>query len=513
MFFVILASKEGFIPKGTCNEILFKSFYFQNGINLNFAEELESMNEDFEWLSDKDVAELIGHFEELMESGDGHFFDVEEFEAIIDYYLDRHKKGMSKAAIALAKEQHPSCNSFKIREVRLLSMESKYEKALRILDELELLEPGNEDILLTRGEIYGMMDRHQEAIEAYKKVLENESDRIPEVLFNIAYEYESLDDVVNSIKYLRKALETQPYSEEVIQDISFFFDTMGREEEAVEFYISFLEKFPYSKHAWFHLGYFYSMLDLYERAVESYEFATAIDESYTAAYLNMANAFSNMGQYKKAIKFYKETFKLEDPDPLTYCYIGECYENLGDFSEALKNFNRAIDLDKAIVDAWSGIARVLVQQGKIKTAIKYYQDAIKIFPREENLKYELGALYLQTNDLKKAAEAFQPILKHNPNHIEAWMNYSLIYALDSNFTEAIQILEDAIKSNSDEATLWYRLAGYMYRAGRIEDSFFHIEQAFKLDFEKHSELLEYLPELIDEPRFIELIEIYKETND
>ena len=85
--------------------------------------------------------------------------------------------------------------------------------------------------------------------------------------------------------------------------------------------------------------------------------------------------------------------------------------------------------------------------------------------------------------------------------------------MEGNFTKAIQTLEEAIKSNSEEATLWYRLAGYMYRAGKIEDSFFHIEQAFKLDFEKHNELLEYLPELIDEPRFIELIEIYKETND
>ena len=471
------------------------------------------MNEDFEWLSDKDVTELIEHFEDLMETGEGHFFDVEEFEAIIDYYLDRHKKSMSRAAITLAKEQHPSCNSFTIREVRLLSIESKYEKALRLLDELELLEPGNEDIYLTRGEIYGMMDRHQEAIDAYKKVLETDSDRTPEVLSSIAYEYESLDDIENSLKYLQKALELQPYSEEVIQDISFFFDTVSREEEAVEFYTSFLNKFPYSKHGWFHLGYFYSMLDLYERAVEAYEFAIAIDEKYTAAYLNMANAYSNMGQYRKAINFYRDTFKLEDPDPLTYCYIGECYENLDELPAALENFNHAIDLDKGIVDAWSGTARILVTQGKTKTAIKYYQDAIKMFPREENLKYDLAALYLQTNDLKKASESFQPILKNNPGHIEAWMNYSLIFALESDFEKAIAILEKGIKSNPEEATLWYRLAGYLYRSGRIEESYFNMEQAFKLDFEKHDELLEYLPELIDEPRFIEIVEIYKDTND
>lgn len=470
------------------------------------------MNEDFEWLSDKDVTELIEHFEELVKNGEGHFFDVEEFEAIIDYYLDRHKKSMSRTAIALAKEQHPSCNSFKIREVRLLSMESKYDKALRLLDELELLEPGDEDIYLTRGEIYGLMDRHEEAIEAYKKILESDSDRIPEVLSSIAYEYESMDDIENAMIYLEKSLELQPYSEEVIQDISFFFDTVGREEEAAEFYASFLNKYPYSKHAWFHLGYFYSMLDLYERAVEAYDFAIAIDDQYAAAFLNMANAYSNMGQYKKAISIYKETFKLEDPDPLTYCYIGECYENLDELSLALENFNMAIDLDKGIVDAWSGIARILVRQGKEKAAIKYYQDAIKMFPREENLKYELGALYLQTNELKKAAEIFEPILKNNPGHIEAWMNYSLIYALEADFEKAIEVLEKGIKSNPEEATLFYRLAGYLYRAGKIEDAYYKMEQAFKLDFEKHDELLEYLPELIDEPRFIEIVEIYKDTN-
>jgi len=419
---------------------------------------------------------------------------VEEFEIIIDYYLDVQQTSLTRSAIEWAKEQHPGSNSFKIREARLYAQEAKYEKALKILDDLDSLEKGNEELYFAKAEIYSLMDKHEESIAAYKKVLDT-AERPEEILSNIAYEYESLNDYPNALRYLTKALELHPESEEFIQEIAFFFELTGREEEAIEFFGNFLDRHPYSKFAWFNLGIFYSNIELYEKAIEAYEFAVAIDDEFASA-----------------ISLYEETLKLEKPDAITYCYIGESWENLKDFDKALVYYNKALDMDDKLADAWGGVARVFVHQNMEKTAIKYYEKAIQLAPVQDDLKFELAILLLRNNHLERAASLFKEIVNHNGSYVEAWLNYSLVLALQEKFAEAIELLTRALKDNPAEARILYRRAGYLYRTGKIEEAYFDIEQAVKLNFEEHDELLQYLPELLDEPRFVEILDLYKKPN-
>lgn len=478
---------------------------------LKFASELKSMDEELNWQQENDITVLVNRFEALLKAGKGHFFDVEEFEAIIDYYLDVQQTAMTRAAIEWAEAQHPGSNSFKIREARLLTQETKYNQALKILDALDEVEKGNEELYYAKAEIYTLTDKHEEAIAAYKKVLET-AERPEEVLSNIAYEYESLNDYPNALRYLMKALELQPESEELIQEIGFFFELSGREEEAIEFWGNFLDRHPYSKYAWFNLGIFYSNLDLYEKAIQAYEFAVAIDDEFSSAYFNMANAYTNMQQYHKAISLYEETLKLEKPDALTLYYIGESWENLEDYEKALVYYNRSLDVDDKMADAWGGVARVFVYQKMEKTAIKYYEKAIELAPGQEELKFELAVLLLRNNQLEKAGKLFRDVINLNNHYSEAWLNYSLVLALQDKISEAVTLLGHALRENPGDAKILYRRAGYLYRLGRIEEAYFNIEEAVKMNFEEHEELLRYLPELLDEPRFMEILDLYKKPN-
>ena len=494
--------------KGKC---FAKQVHYYVGINLKFAAEFEYMDEELDWQRDDEIGALVSRFEALLKSGEGHFFDVEEFEAIIDYYLDIQQTSLTRSAIEWAKEQHPGSNSFKIREARLLTQEAKYNQALKILDSLDMLEKGNEELYYAKAEIYSLMDKHEEAIDAYKKVLET-AERPEEILSNIAYEYESLNDYPNALRHLTKALELRPDSEDLIQEIAFFFELTGREEEAIEFFGNFLDRHPYSKFAWFNLGIFYSNVELYEKAIQAYEFAVAIDDDFASAYFNMANAYTNIQQYRKAISLYEETLKLEKPDAITYCYIGESWENLNNLEKALIHYNRALDLDDKLADAWGGVARIFVRQNMEKTAIKYYEKAIQLAPLQDDLKFELAVLLLRNNQLDKSAKLFDEVINHNGHYVEAWLNYSLVLALQEKFADAINLLGKALKENPSEAKILYRRAGYLYRISKIEEAYFDIEEAVKLNFDEHEELLRYLPELLDEPRFVEILDLYKKPN-
>ncbi len=175
-------------------------------------------------------------------------------------------------------------------------------------------------------------------------------------------------------------------------------------------------------------------------------------------------------------------------------------------------YNKALDLDDKLADAWGGVARIFVRQKMEKTAIKYYEKAIQLAPGQDDLKFELAVLLLRNNQLEKSGKLFEEVISHNGHYVEAWLNYSLVLALQEKFSEAIDLLGKALKENPAEARILYRRAGYLYRVSRIEEAYFNIEEAVKINFDEHEELLRYLPELLDEPRFVEILDLYKKPN-
>ena len=95
------------------------------------------MSEDFSGSEEHEVSELVFRFEQMLSNNRSIFFDVEEYEEIIDYYLDINDVKKSSLAISQAIEQHPYHHAFLIRKARLIATTGKPEKALDLLNQLE----------------------------------------------------------------------------------------------------------------------------------------------------------------------------------------------------------------------------------------------------------------------------------------------------------------------------------------------------------------------------------------
>jgi len=95
------------------------------------------MSEDFSSSEEHEVSELVFRFEQMLRNNRSIFFDVEEYEEIIDYYLDINEVKKSGLAISQAIEQHPYHHAFLIRKARLMASTGKPEKALEMLNQLE----------------------------------------------------------------------------------------------------------------------------------------------------------------------------------------------------------------------------------------------------------------------------------------------------------------------------------------------------------------------------------------
>ena len=123
----------------------------------------DSQNEE------NDYTASVDRFEEMLKQNESYFFDVEVFETIIDHYLDKTDIEKAKQAINISLLQHPTSSNLKLKEAHFLAATHKPNKALQILNNLELLEPFNPEIFSIKARIHSQLRQHNKAIENFYK--------------------------------------------------------------------------------------------------------------------------------------------------------------------------------------------------------------------------------------------------------------------------------------------------------------------------------------------------------
>jgi len=91
------------------------------------------MSEDYEWIDDANLNELVNRFQKMLKADMQFFFDVNEFEVIIDYFIDFQEFDKGRIAVRSALQQHPSGIGFKIRSAKLLAQKWKLLRGVRAI--------------------------------------------------------------------------------------------------------------------------------------------------------------------------------------------------------------------------------------------------------------------------------------------------------------------------------------------------------------------------------------------
>ena len=71
------------------------------------------------------------------------------------------------------------------------------------------------------------------------------------------------------------------------------------------------------------------------------------------------------------------------------------------------------------------------------------------------------------------------------------------------------MLDKGIEADPRNASTQYRKAIYLLRQGRSKEAYSLIENALSIDFTKHTEIFEYMPQLKEDSNLIQLIEVYR----
>ena len=108
---------------------------------------------------DDDMLNSVSRYEDMLKNHTRCFFDVHEFEDIIDYYLDTENFSKASMVADYASHIYPSATSIRLRMAEILIDKSQPVKALNILNQLEPLESGEYGIYLLKGAALNMLGK------------------------------------------------------------------------------------------------------------------------------------------------------------------------------------------------------------------------------------------------------------------------------------------------------------------------------------------------------------------
>src|SRR5437762_2319437 len=130
------------------------------------------MNEEGEESFDQDeFKKLLSRFEDMLEKGLRYFFEADEYEQLVEHYIDHNLITKALKVIDIAGEHYPFSVFFTLRKAQILSASNKSHDALNLLMSIESYDPANYELQMTKGGVLSQMGLSEEAIACYKKAI------------------------------------------------------------------------------------------------------------------------------------------------------------------------------------------------------------------------------------------------------------------------------------------------------------------------------------------------------
>ena len=363
------------------------------------------MNDNFQdFFSDS-----IIKFESMINSNKFLFFDSEEFESIIIYYLESGNSSMANKAIKMAIEQYPKNTSILLLKVEALIFENNIEEAEKIIDSLYEIDRNNSEIIIQKSRILSKRKKHSKSINLLKKI-SKDCEFYSDALVMIGKEYLFIDNFENAKEKFKEYIKNHQLDYAVLNNLLYCFDALGNTDDTINYLNDFLEENPYCEVAWHQLGKQYLKKELFKEALTAFDFAIISDDSFVGAYLEMGKVLEKLNKINQAIEQYEIVTKIDEPNPFALYRIACCHNKLGNIELAISYYNKTVEEDPIHDSAWMSLATSYYKQKDYLEAKNHLIKAIEI--DSENIKYwELYCkINLDLNNNEEVEISFKEIL-------------------------------------------------------------------------------------------------------
>ena len=400
--------------------------------------------------------DLIDRFEEMLEENERYYFDGEELNEIIGYYLDVGDLPFAYKAIEYALELHPGSVEMRVKVLEYMLEVDMLKEAGELIEELKEVMSNEIDFIIAQAKFWSIKGQHRRAIGFYRKALDfgMEEDYINHCL---GAEYMNLNEIGQALFHYKAALDL-----DLDDQIAFYacvqcFDEIRRPKDCIDFLKQYIDLRPYADFAWFQLGSNYIQLKDYQNAAEAFDYAVCINPSGINNLMQLAYCYEELNDYPKAVETYLEALEEDDSPAYTLMKIGKCYLDTDDISKALAYYHKAIHEDPQLDKAWSATADIYESIGNLEESIHYLNRAVELDSKQINYWKRLAYLNIQMGKYEEAEINYEKIIKLEPSHFVNWLGFTELLIVLGEYQKAIEIAKRGLKK-FERAELYYQVS-------------------------------------------------------
>lgn len=224
----------------------------------------------------------------------------------------------------------------------LLRDQKNYEKAI---EQFELAADRKPEILnpiVNKAQALSLLNRNEEAIVIYNKMLQQYPGYIPAMIFKA----ESLKE-------------------------------LNRYEEALRVYDEAIAQEPNAADLVFNKGNIYANQNNMEAALDCYNRAVKLDPQFPDAYYHIGLVNQRLGRYQEAVTNYERAIERESPTPMARIALADLYRQTGDDAKAMHIMNDAVDRYPNSPFAHYNRAVFKLGQGQIDDSSRDFVNAVQ----------------------------------------------------------------------------------------------------------------------------------------
>ena len=441
---------------------------------------------------DDESSDIIKRYEKFLSGDAKGYFDVEEMESIVEYYLRRGRTSDCSKALELGLQLHPNSNALKTKRAKIYLATGDNQKAYRILDTLS--ESTDYEVILLKIEVLLKLERIEEARLKSDQLLIDEKEDLANVALDIAFIFIGQGDYELALSYLLKGDEFDKRNTDLLYELAFCYEQCARFDEALVTYNRIIDIDSFSGEAWFNLGQIQFAMQNFTDALEAYEFALAIDENDSLSWLQKAHACFQLDRFEDAIDAYKEYGLLTNTQWETFIFVAECYEKLERYEDAIENYKLSLNFQAENYDALTGIAICLLDQEKYAESIPYIEKALEVNPEASDAWVYLAEALIGIDDINLALASYLKAISIDPEQPETLMAIANIYLEKGLYDQAIDYYKSGLilDETLEFANLFVAVA-YMKKQD-YADSLYYLKKAM----EQNPAALELFQELCPE---------------
>lgn len=459
----------------------------------------------------EDKSLIVKRFESMLKTDDIYFFDSEDFQEIIAYYIDIGKIPIAKKAIEMGINQHPDSIDIKLLHTEILIFENKLETAEKILEDISYAANTNETILFQKANIYSKRGKHDTAITLLQEALAWVED-VDQVYSLIGTEYLFLENHELAKEQFIKQLHNNPENLSALYNIIHCFNSLIDHQGAIYFLNEFLDKNPYSAVGWLQLGKQLFVMKRYEESLASLSFAAYADDTMISAYLEKGKVLERLKRYEEALENYEITFQIGEPATMARLRAGRCSEELGNFENAKKYYLSLIQQDPLLEKGWLAIINLYSRLKNYPKALYYIQKALDV--DDENIAYlsQYAEVSQKIQLYEESQIAYQKIITLGNYELKNWLACSDLLHKLGEYENALKVLLQGLKIHPKNPELEYRIAGMYYLLSDSQEGAAHLKNALAISHSQHYLIRNLFPTVFSTPSVRHLIVNFKRTS-